>query len=300
VVVSGHALDVFTSAPQAAVTIRLSSGPSATTGEDGAFTIASSNSGQFIATLSGSGVVERQTGLRFPGQAAQLTLIPSSFDLATFDQMCRGGSSALRRWDAAPRLIVVDAVLEFTSSSASVYTATPERLTAADREALAADLAWGLPQVTGEAFAGFAAVATESPVAGSQVSFFSREGTIVVARFKGLQAASSYWGYGRWASRSSVVVAGAVMLDRDFDVSNSRYRRSLRVHELGHALGWDHVTLRPSFMNSSAVVEPNAFDKDATRLAFQRPPGSQTPDLDPAPFAANFRSSPMVWGPVTP
>ena len=300
VTVSGRALDVFSSAPQAAVTIRLSNGPSVITGDDGAFTIASTASGQFIATLSGSGLVERQTGLRVPGPDAQLTLIPSSFDLATFDQMCRGGSSVLRRWDTAPKLVVIDAVLEFTSSSASVYTATSERLSAADRDAMAADLAWGLPQVTGEAFAGFAAVTTESPDAGSQVAFFSREGTIVVARFKGLQAATSYWGYGRWAARSSVVSAGAVMLDRDFDASGSPYRRSLRVHELGHALGWDHVTLRTSFMNNSAVVEPNAFDKDATRLAYLRPPGSQSPDRDPSPFSANARTFPLVWGPITP
>jgi hypothetical protein len=300
VTVSGRVLDVFTSAPQAAVTVQLSNGPSASTGENGVFTISSSASGQFTATLSGSGVVERQTGLRVPGQEAQLTLIPSSFDLATFDQMCRGGSSTLRRWDAAPKLIVIDAVLEFTSSSASVFTATSERLTASERDVIAADLAWGLPQATGGAFTGFAAVATESPEAGAQVAFFSREGSIIVARFKGLQSAAGYWGYGRWASRSNVVVAGAVMLDRDFEASRSRYCRSLRVHELGHALGWDHVTLRTSFMNNSAVIEPNDFDRDATRLAYLRPPGNQSPDRDPSPFSANFRSFPLVWGPITP
>jgi hypothetical protein len=298
--VSGRVLDVFTSAPQAAVTVQLSNGPSALTGEDGAFTLASSASGLFTATLSGSGVVERQTGLRFPGQEAQLTLIPSSFDLATFDQMCRGGSSSLRRWDAPPRLVVIDAVLEFTSAGASVFTATSERLTAADRNAITADLAWGLTQATGGAFAGFAEVTTESPEAGAPVAFFSREGSITVARFNGLQPATGNWGYGRWAARSSVVVAGAVMLDRDFEASRSRYCRSLRVHELGHALGWDHVTLRTSFMNNSAVIEPNDFDRDATRLAYLRPPGNQSPDRDPSPFSANFRSFPLVWGPITP
>jgi hypothetical protein len=297
--IAGRAFDVFTSAALAGITIRLQDGTGVTTAADGTFSLVAA-SGQYTANLLGSGAVERQTVLRFPGAAAQLSLIPVSFDLATFDQMCRGGAATLRRWDTAPRLIIIDAVLQFTTVGDSGYVATADRLTTDDRDAIAADLAWGLPQVTGDAFGAFSSVATESPADGSRVPFFTREGAIVVARFKGLQAATTYWGYGRWASRSNVVVAGAVMLDRDFDGSGSIYKRTLRVHEMGHALGWDHVTMRASFMNNSAIVEPNAFDRDATRLAFLRPPGNQSPDRDPSSFSANFRSFPMIWGPITP
>jgi hypothetical protein len=60
------------------------------------------------------------------------------------------------------------------------------------------------------------------------------------------------------------------------------------------------ATLCTSFMNSNAVTEPNAFDKDATRLAYLRPPGNQTPDRDPWPFSANIMAFPLVWGPITP
>jgi hypothetical protein len=299
VVVNGRTLDVFSSEARAGVTVRLNSGASSTSGSDGTFSISSATSGQFVATAAGSGIVDRQTNLRFPGDEARLTLIPSSFDLTTFDEMCRAGST-LRRWDSAPKLVVIDAVLQFSSVSDTTYTAMSERLTAEERGAIVADLTWGLPQVTGESYATFASVSTESPQEGSRVEFYSREGMIVVARFKGLQAATSYWGYGRWASRSYQVTAGAVMLDRDFEKSGSRYLRTLRVHEMGHALGWNHVTLRASFMNSSAVVEPNVFDKDATRLAFLRPPGNLSPDRDPSPYSANFRAFPMVWGPITP
>jgi hypothetical protein len=78
--------------------------------------------------------------------------------------------------------------------------------------------------------------------------------------------------------------------------------RSLRVHEMGHALGYGHVTLRASFMNSSAVNEPLDFDRDATRLAFQRPLGNRSPDRDPDGFSTNLRGQPLplVWGPITP
>ena len=297
--IAGRAFDVFTSAGLAGIAIRLPDGSGVTTAADGTFSLAAA-SGQYTADLLGPGAVERQTTLRFPGADAKLSLIPSSFDLGTFDQMCRGGAATLRRWDTAPRLVIIDAVLQFTTVGDTSYVATADRLTTDDRDAIIADLAWGLPQVTGETFGAFNSVTTESPTEGARVSFFTREGAIVVARFKGLTTATTYWGYGRWASRSSVVVAGAVMLDRDFDGSGSIYKRTLRVHEMGHALGWDHVTMRPSFMNNSAIVEPNAFDKDATRLAFLRPPGNQSPDRDPSSFSANFRSFPMIWGPITP
>jgi len=298
---SGRVVDVFSAAPLAAVSVRLENGVAATTSADGGFSI-STTSGQHAAGLTGTGIVERQTGIRVPGPDALVTVIPTTFDLAAFDQMCRAAAGPLRRWDTAPKLVVIDAVLQFTSATDSTYTATAQRLSPSERDGMVADLTWGLPQVTGDTFRAFSAVTTESPEAGAQVPFFSREGTIVAARFLGLEAATGYHGYGRWASRSSVVVAGAVMVDRNFDAAAGVYLRSLRVHEMGHALGYDHVAIstRASFMNNSGAVLPNAFDRDATRLAFLRPPGSLSPDRDPDPFSANFRSFPMVWGPITP
>jgi hypothetical protein len=299
--VTGRALDVFSAAPQPAVTVRLQSGAVATTSGDGTFALAAT-AGEYLTSFSGTGIVTRQTSLRVPGPDALVSLIPATFDLGSFDQMCRVGDGRLQRWDTAPNLIVIDAVLQFTSVNDSTYVATAERLSAEEREGIVADLAWGLPQVTGDTFRAFNSVAVESPAAGAQVSFYSREGMIVVARFLGLQAGTTYWGYGRWATRSNVVVAGCVMIDRGFDAAAGPYRRSLRVHEMGHALGYGHVlaSSRSSFMNNSGIVEPNAFDRDASRLAFQRPPGNQSPDVDPFAFRANFRSFPMVWGPITP
>jgi len=298
--VIGRAVDIFSTAPLAAVTVRLQNSVATTTAVDGSFSI-STTSGQYaVVVLTGTGIVERQTGMRVPGPDALVTLIPTTFDLAAFDQMCRAAPGQLRRWDAAPKLVVIDAVLQFTSTTDSAYTATAERLSPTERDGLVADLTWGLPQVTGDTFRAFSAVTTESPGAGAQVPFFSREGTIVAARFLGLQAATGYVGFGRWASRSNVVVAGAIMVERNYDAAGGMNLRALRVHEMGHALGYDHVAMstRASFMNSSGVTLPNAFDRDATRLAFLRPPGSMSPDLDPDHFSANVRSFPMVWGPI--
>jgi hypothetical protein len=60
------------------------------------------------------------------------------------------------------------------------------------------------------------------------------------------------------------------------------------VHELGHALGTSHVTLRPSFMSPDGNGGlPNDADKESFRVAARRPPGSRAPDVDPADFILN-------------
>jgi hypothetical protein len=227
-------------------------------------------------------------------------LIPAQFDIASFDEMCRSGGTGLRRWTSAPALVIIDAVLQYTNLSDASYLALNQRLDTGTANAIASDLTWGLPQVTGNVFTAFSSVTVESPPAGTMASFLRGEGVIVVARFEGLTAATNYWGYGRWATRSAQVVAGVVMLDRAFDSSSSQWVRTLRVHEMGHALGYDHVTRRESFMNSAATVAPNQFDKDATRIAFLRPPGNLSPDRDPTGFCMNLTPASLVWGPITP
>jgi hypothetical protein len=289
----------LTGAPLASITVGQDDGESVTTDANGVFALASSEAAPCRITLSGGAVVQRETEVRPREANLSLSLIPSHFDLAAFDQMVRD-AGALRRWTAAPSLVVIDAVLQFTAVSASSFTALDERLTAEERAAMGADLAWALPQVTGDAFGAFGSVSVESPVPGSPVEFFSREGRIVVARFRGLSQATGYWGYGRAALRGHQVVAGAVLVDRDFDAGRGPYVRSLRAHELGHALGYCHVTRRESFMNQSAVYEPNDFDRDAARIAFQRDPGNQSPDRDPAQARASGRGVSLTWTRLTP
>jgi hypothetical protein len=295
---TGRAVDVLTGVPLPSVSVSLDTGVSALTGLDGCFQLTAPATGLHGVVVSGPGVVQRETEIRMPGADTALSVIPSQFDLATYDQLIRDGGS-LRRWTTAPSLVIIDAVLQFTGTSDSTFTALNERLTPEESASLAADLGWGLPQVTGNSFGGFVSVTVESPAAGTPVTFFSREGRIVVARFRGLSQATGYWGYGRSARRDNDVVAGAILIDRDFDAARGQYVRSLRVHELGHALGYCHVTLRQSFMNSAATYEPNAFDRDASRIAFQRPPGNQAPDRDP-PRSLMARTGAVTWGAITP
>jgi hypothetical protein len=51
-------------------------------------------------------------------------------------------------------------------------------------------------------------------------------------------------------------------------------------------------------MNSQARTEPNDFDRDAARIAFQRPPGNRTPDVDPTSASINRRVTATWSAPV--
>ena len=196
----------------------------------------------------------------------------------------------------APRLVLQRRVLQFTQTTDDEFTATDVLISDAHASELLTHLRWALPQVTGGRFTAFASEQQETAGGGERV-VVTRPGDIVVADYQGLTATTTRAGWGRWAwDARGVIVGGIIMLDRGFDTSVSPNLRSLRGHELGHALGYNHVTSRTSFMNSPANVEPNAFDRDASTVAFQREPGSRSPDVDPTGFTANSTGS-LAWEP---
>lgn len=304
---NGRLLDVLTGAGVAGVRAAgtaITGGPSDATGVIALVAEMSLEAARPV-TLTNATIVERQVSMKIPGADVVLSLIPSSFDLNAFDEMMR--VTHLQRWVSAPPLRVQSRLLQFTSTGANVATGLDEVLTEDERAALEADLTWALPQLTGNQFPAFASITRETVAEGGSMSVLNT-GVITVARYKGLTAATTYWGYARWQFRSDgTVISGTIMLDRDFEKSGSIYRRSLRSHELGHALGYTHVTLRPSVMNQAARIEPNAFDLQASRIAFQRPPGNRRPDIDPAGLSTNLASTTAVWsvgagagGPETP
>lgn len=295
--VEGRAVDSLTNSPLGGVTIKLDGVGETTTGGDGGFTFDASDPEQIhTVTLSSSSIVTRTTRLRVPGPSATLSLIPSSFDLTAYDQMFRFSAGMLHRWTSAPRVVVLSRVMQFTNEKATEYTALDGVMSDGDVSDLLSDLRWTLPQLTGNTFTAFADEQSESAAEGESVRV-SRTGLIVVARYKGLKDATTYWGYTRWAwNGAGELQAGIVMLDSDFDASDSPYRRSLRAHEFGHALGYTHVGARTSVMNPDARTEPNAFDKDGAKIAFQRPPLNRTPDIDPDPFTGNLRAlTQLFW-----
>ena len=274
-------MNVLDGSPMGRVTIRI--GSQVTQSDDnGRFDVRNLREGSDTIVLSGNSVVERQRTITIPsGDASRETLIPSSFDLAAFDEMMRG-DGRLARWTTPPALVVLAREMQFDNSvSDGVYHATSERLTDADVSLLVAHLTEGLALLTGNSFTACSSVNVENPSNGTRVSTL-RTGSIVVGRYRGVQALANTIGFGRWeTSDTSEVTGGSIFLDRSFDQTNDQ-RRLLRIHELGHALGYQHVKSRVSIMNPAIGPEPGSFDRQAAAIAFQRMPGNRSPDNDVA------------------
>ena len=290
-VVTGTALNAFTDGAAPSVAFAANGVALGRSAADGTFRVGFAATGDNRITMSGAAFVERQTGIQAPGANLRLSLIPSTgFDLNAFNQMFRhttvGGSAALARWTAPPKLIIERRVLQFTTLGATSYTALAETLTDAEVASITADLRDGYALLTAGRLGTFASVETRTSAPGAAVAV-SEPGYIVVTRQIGLTDKEQFWGYARWSTTADgEVTRGFIMLDRDFEQSASIYHRSLRMHELGHALGCQHVTGIASVMNSNARTEPNTFDQQAAKLAMLRPPGNRAPDIDPANASA--------------
>ena len=150
------------------------------------------------------------------------------------------------------------------------YMATEEQVSDADVAELVRDLTDGLTVLTADTFKQFSSVSREVVPTGAMVSV-SRPDQIVFARFNGLRRSTKTLGLGgRRTRKNGTITAGAILLDSDFDRSDVK-RRLLRTHELGHALGYNHVLSRTSIMNPKIGSEPNDFDREAAVIAFRLP-----------------------------
>ena len=296
---SATALDALSFAPLAGVIATgadIGSSSSDGSGTLSIFAATSSSSPRNIDVTS-SATVTRTASVRVPGDHAVLDLIPKGFDLTGFDQLVRSaGAQPLVRWTSAPGLIVIGKTLQYVNANSLVdATALAESISDEDLTSLVADMTNGLPLMTGGTFTGFSSVVIQTPDAG-QLVHLRNTGFITVSRQAGLSTASvtDVLGYGSWQLLGSVVVGGTIALDRTNDVG--AFQKPVRIHELGHALGYNHVTTRISVMNPQccSVIDPNAADQLATKLAFRRLPGSLTPDKDPG-TSLNEQALAPVW-----
>lgn len=195
-------------------------------------------------------------------------IIPSSLDTRATNEMLRGTAGRERRWMQRPNLIVVTTVLAFEGGARNEYTTVNARLSKQETEALVADLTAGLEVLSGGTFEHFGSVTFESPARNARVRVV-RDGTIVVGRFRGVRDSLQAVGYGgRTARANGTITSGTVMLDEAYD-KGSESPRLLRMHELGHALGFNHVDSKPSIMNPTIGTEPTDFDRRVGRIAFR-------------------------------
>lgn len=188
-------------------------------------------------------------------------------DGRAFSEMVFGGHTTALRWDRVPELVVLTSVMQYEKGRGTQYRATAQQLTGKEADALVADLTEALSVLTDDVFREFAAVRRESAAPGGVVDVM-RPGQIVVARYAGVRDQLATIGFGGRSTRGDVIRAGSIILDSDFDRA-SPSRRLLRAHELGHALGYNHVQSRASIMNPRIGSQPTDVDRAVARVAFQ-------------------------------
>lgn len=256
-------------------------------GGGGSFAIGFPATGTNRSVLAANGYVTRETGITAPGGPITLSLIPSSFDLGAFDQMFRSSSTGLTRWRSAPGLVLERRVVQFTNTCAQSYQAIDDVITGAEAESILTDMRDGYTILTDGRLGALASIDQQTAENGATVTT-RQDRKIVVYRGAGLTSSTGFWGYACWSlTGDGEVTGGFIVLDRDFDKNPSPFHRSLRMHELGHTLGCNHVNIsRLSVMNSNARTEPNEFDRQSARIASLRPTGNRAPDTDPVTHVA--------------
>jgi len=285
--VTGQVTNAVSGAGAPGVAVRIQDVGDVTTNANGEFILESEAlDGRYRVIASGAGVVERQTTLVFPGGHAVLPLIPASFNMLAYDEMVRqfGGGAALKRWLQPPALIVEMSLLDREASidpsgvpgETAVASAQQQSETAVAE--VVDHLTRALPLLTGGAFTAFSAVSRQTTDAGSPVGL-DQTGAITVVRYP--PAGGQCRGYGLVAYFEDFEVAsGRVYLETCSDAS-------LAAHELGHALGYGHVAAAASVMKATVSSFVTDFDRQATAIAYQRPPGNRAPDSDPDAFTVN-------------
>jgi hypothetical protein len=298
----GQTVSAIDGAATGVVSIRIGNRSAVQTDANGNFHVDVDGPGTYSMVASGSPVVERRTSVTWPtSERSRIALIPAAFDLEAFNEMFRASNNRLQRWTEQPSLVVLGSVMKYVTGTRDEYEATAEQLSDAETAAFVSHLNEGLALLTGGVYTSFASVVIERPQAGQLVNV-QRVRTIVAGRYVGILSMRNTIGYGAWAEQSDgTVVGGAMWLDRDFDRDNER-RRLLRIHELGHALGYNHVTTRASVMNPVIGPEPGEFERAGAVIAFQRPVGNLAPDTDPDTRSRPFRSTDFTarWSPPIP
>ena len=290
----GQTVNVVDGAAMPNLSVRVGNRYPVTSDNSGHFEVDMGDLAKYRVIIDGGSVVERETRMAANGARTRVSMIPSTFDLRAFDEMFRTSNAQLQRWTSRPGLVILATVMDYRNSSDQTYNSTGEQLTDDEVAQLTAHLTEGLALLTGNAYTTFASVEIERPSSGTRVNTL-RAGQIVVGRYTGITSLAKTIGYGMWSEQpDGSIVGGAMYLDRGFDRDDTR-RRLLRIHELGHALGYQHVESRTSIMNPSVGPEPTEFDRQGAMVAFARPAGNKSPDVDPAATVLSASSGGGRW-----
>ena len=240
----------------------------------------------YSTRITQSGWVERNVLFKVPGDPVSISLIPDSFNLTYFNEMCRS-FGRVARWPSAPALIVETSVIQYPSRIAIDEEVPPQSVTRTTDE-----LRRTLAVLSAGRFGDFASVEFRRTAAGTRSS--APAGALALSWQRGLLEGFGHVAYGaRYLGGSdSGITSGEVALDydwREFGQPQGSRRDFIPVeqHELGHALGYSHTRTAPSFMYEVFLMTVSALDRQAFEIFMQRPNGNASPDQDPAGVSHN-------------
>jgi len=240
----------------------------------------------YVLSLTHPDFIERRTAATLPASGLHVSIIPSTFDQAAFEEFApRSTTTGLRRWTTNPSLVVLRNVVEYDGVN-YVPLVTDRQVSEADFNCMVDGVQRAIAPMSDSTLT-FKKVDVLSPLVGSRFSIpGTAEGTIVLTAARGVQAngrASAFAGV-----QPDVLVRGVVWITADNLLLCGSTAARVFPHELGHALGYQHVTLEPSVMSG---IDPTsaltAFDREALRIIYQRPPGNRAPDIDPPGYVIN-------------
>lgn len=252
-------------------------------GDGGAF-LANAQAGTHALSLGRSEFITRQTHAVLPAADLVLSLMPASVDVPAFEQFSPR-AAGLRRWTSSPSLVVLTNEVDYVNG-ATRFRVTDHVVPADAFACMRGGLASAINEMSGGALV-FTSVTSYSPPVESSLDVMAMpEGTIVAMAARDLGANGR--GIAYESSKPDVLVRGVVWINGDVLPLCSSTADGVYAHELGHALGYQHVTLEPSIMGGIGPTRtPTTFDRQAIAWIYQRPPGNRAPDVDPGNYNVN-------------
>lgn len=253
--------------------------------------LASRSSERIRIRANAAGYIERMTGLRLSptSGAIELSLIPQSFDLASFNEGFRPGG-ALRRWRTNPILRV------HTTAFIGVAGVAPELRLAGGSSCSADNFKTALADMTGGALTVAETIMLPRYPQDQTTPNYLPPGVSPPPQF--LPGAITFFHGGCGGSSSG---CGDNLPAPDGPISSgfiivapytscSFLRMDWLRHAVGHALGINDINGRPSVMNNSGTGTFTEADRHAVSIQYQRPLGNRSPDIDPEGFVLNAGS----------
>lgn len=256
-------------------------GAAATTNASGRFSLPG-QSKLVPLKFTKSGFVQRRTYASAGDKTWKI--VPTSFDMAAFNDMDRGYTSSTIRW-VRPVIVYID-----TKPRCFTHSAVPQWVNEIHAQVPGFINSWSAGTIP------FTIVKTASPPADLTADAIVVHISDCAADF----ANGPYIGYARRASTSAgEIVAGGVWLRYKNYPANPGKRKGILGHELGHVFGYAHMdrsnpaSLMYPSLGSKTDLKP--FDVLASRFHYGRVPGNASPDTDGKYTRSVTLAGPIYW-----